>query len=105
MINKTDLVSAILAAGYLTLLSGCDQSSPGARIMQREKCFECHTISGKGGAVGPNLTTVGSRRSRDYIVEQIKNPSAHRTDSAMPSFKHLPDQDIQAIADYLSRLN
>ena len=32
--------------------------------MTREKCFECHTLDGKGGGAGPDLTRVGSRRAR-----------------------------------------
>ena len=87
------------------LLTSCDRYSEGAAIFSREKCIECHTIRGHGGAVGPNLTTVGNRRSRDYIIQQIKNPSSHNPDSAMPSFKdRLSEQDINALANYLSSL-
>jgi len=71
--------------------------------MIREKCFECHTLDGKGLGVGPDLTWVGSRRSREYLVQQIRDPKYHKADSAMPSFNHLPDEDINALADYLSR--
>lgn len=71
--------------------------------MTREKCFECHTFDGKGSGVGPDLTRVGSRRSREYLVQQIRDPKSHKADSAMPSFNHLPDEDINALADYLSR--
>lgn len=76
----------------------------GKQIFEREKCSYCHTINGKGGSVGPNLTFVGSKRSRDYIMEQIKNPKSHNPNTAMPSFSNLPEQDIRAIADYLSNL-
>jgi cbb3-type cytochrome oxidase cytochrome c subunit len=50
------------------------------------------------------LTVVGGKRSRDYIVEQIKNPKAHNANSEMPSFSQLPEQDINDLADYLSGL-
>ena len=84
---------------------GCSDHSAGAGLFVREKCTECHTIKGKGGAVGPNLTTVGNRRSRDYIVQQIKNPSSHNPNTAMPSFKdRLSEQEINTLADYLSNL-
>jgi len=38
-------------------------------------CSTCHMIQGKGGRLGPDLSTTGSARSRDYLVESIRNPS------------------------------
>lgn len=86
------------------LAAGCEMNSRGEQIFRNSRCPECHTINGKGGSVGPNLTIVGSRRSRDYIIQQIKNPSSHNPDSNMPSFKNLPAQDVNDLADYLSNL-
>lgn len=97
--QATALVIAVAAS-----IAGCTDNSPGAKIFVREKCMECHTLKGKGGAVGPNLTTVGSRRDRAYILQQIKDPSSHNPNSAMPSFKNLPEQDLNDLADYLSRM-
>ena len=93
-----------MLTNLLIFFAGCEMNSLGARIIGREKCRECHTIHGTGGASGPNLTYVGSRRSREYIIEQIKNPKSHKAETAMPSFSRLPEQDINALADYLSRL-
>src|SRR5437899_5638006 len=38
-------------------------------------CSTCHMIQGKGGRLGPDLSTTGSARSTDYIVESVRNPS------------------------------
>jgi cytochrome c oxidase cbb3-type subunit 3 len=38
-------------------------------------CSTCHMIQGKGGRLGPDLSTTGSARSTDYIVESMRNPS------------------------------
>jgi cbb3-type cytochrome oxidase cytochrome c subunit len=103
MNTGTPFPVAIGLCAFLVGLAGCSFEQPGERIMIREKCFDCHTLAGKGGAVGPNLTRVGSRRTREYIIQQIRNPGAHKADTAMPSFNHLPEQDIHAVADYLSR--
>jgi mono/diheme cytochrome c family protein len=85
--------------------AACSSSSKGAEVFRREKCMDCHTLKGKGGAVGPNLTYVGSRRSRDYIIQQIKDPKSHNPSTEMPSFSaRIPEQDINALADYLSGL-
>jgi len=34
-------------------------------------------VNGRGGRLGPELTTVGSARSRAYIVESIREPGKH----------------------------
>jgi putative heme-binding domain-containing protein len=38
-------------------------------------CSTCHMIQGKGGRLGPDLSTTGSARSTDYLVESIRSPS------------------------------
>ena len=38
-------------------------------------CSTCHMIRGKGGRLGPDLTTTGSARSLEYLVESVRNPS------------------------------
>lgn len=38
-------------------------------------CSTCHMIQGKGGRIGPDLSTTGSTRSTDYIVESLRSPS------------------------------
>jgi putative heme-binding domain-containing protein len=39
-------------------------------------CSSCHTISGQGGKVGPDLTGIGSTRSSRDLLEAIVFPSA-----------------------------
>jgi cytochrome c553 len=89
----------------ISFIVGCETSSRALQLLEQNKCRDCHTIKGKGGASAPNLTTVGSRRSRDYIYQQIKDPKSHNPSTAMPSFgDRLSEQDIIVLADYLSGL-
>jgi putative heme-binding domain-containing protein len=32
-------------------------------------------VEGKGGRLGPDLTTTGSARSTDYLIDSVRNPS------------------------------
>jgi mono/diheme cytochrome c family protein len=105
MDGRTAMTAALLLGTITISLAACEADSRGAKVFRQNQCIQCHTIKGKGGAVGPNLTTIGSRRSREWIVQQIKNPSSHNPDTAMPSFSgKLPEQDINDLADYLSGL-
>jgi mono/diheme cytochrome c family protein len=102
---KNEYVLSMLVIGFVVIAAtGCEMNSRGAQLFRNGRCKECHTINGKGGSAGPNLTAVGSRRTREYIVGQIKNPKSHNPDSNMPSFSDLPEKDINDIADYLSSL-
>jgi putative heme-binding domain-containing protein len=43
------------------------------------KCGQCHMIAGKGGRLGPDLTSVGRKRSLAYLKESIVDPNADIT--------------------------
>ncbi len=58
-------------------------------------CTGCHTIGGEGSfgpdltdepQVGPNLSHVGSKVSKEWILKWIIDPHAFRPDSRMPRF-------------------
>jgi putative membrane-bound dehydrogenase-like protein len=38
-------------------------------------CLKCHTIRGVGGQIGPDLTTIGKKASRENLFESILYPS------------------------------
>lgn len=39
-------------------------------------CATCHTVGGKGGAIGPILDGLAVRSDRDYIVQSLMDPNA-----------------------------
>ena len=43
----------------------------GARVYQASGCASCHTIQGRGGAFGPDLTDVGARSSPAFLRESL----------------------------------
>ena len=38
-------------------------------------CSLCHMVEGKGGRMGPELTGVGGSRTRESIIDSVRNPS------------------------------
>jgi len=38
-------------------------------------CSRCHMLEGRGGRIGPDLTSVGGSRTVESLVESVRNPS------------------------------
>ena len=76
----------------------------GYELFLSQHCDACHTIQGRGGQVGPDLSHEGSRQTKQWILDQINNPRNHRPDSIMFSFAQLPEPDKDNLAEYLASL-
>ena len=45
----------------------------GAVVLQNKNCRNCHALEGIGGRRGPDLSGVGTRLTRDQLIDQISN--------------------------------
>ena len=72
----------------------------GKQLFETRGCAGCHAIQGQGGKVGPSLDDVAQRRSREYVIDQIRNPHLHNSTSVMPQLNLAPE-DVEKIATYL----
>ena len=52
---------------------------------EKSQCLKCHQLGAQGERIGPELTGVGARFSRIYLVESILEPSR----AIAPSFETL----------------
>jgi ubiquinol-cytochrome c reductase cytochrome b subunit len=79
--------------------------SRGKSLFDSQGCVGCHTVEGKGGSVGPNLSKMGSKGlSKEWLTIQIKDPKKHDPGTIMPSFSSMSDQDANALTTYLESL-
>jgi quinoprotein glucose dehydrogenase len=64
-------------AKYRETLEGGDPESGRRLFLYKSEvyCLRCHKVNGTGGDVGPELTGIGSRQPRDYLLESIVEPS------------------------------
>ena len=46
------------------------------RAVFADECAGCHQVRGEGGALGPNLTSIGAARSRAALTAAVRDPSA-----------------------------
>jgi cytochrome c oxidase cbb3-type subunit III len=59
-------------------------------------CSMCHMISGKGGRLGPELTGVGGSRTRESIIDSVRNPSRRLAWGLTEATKEFP-QEYQSV--------
>jgi putative heme-binding domain-containing protein len=48
----------------------------GALVYRKNGCASCHTIAGKGGLLGPDLSDIGDKRAIRHLRESILEPNA-----------------------------
>ena len=79
---------------------------PGEKLFysKRYKCITCHTVSGRGGEIGPDLTHVASDHDRDWLLRYIPDARRFKPDTRMPPFPDMPPEDLRTIADWLTTL-
>lgn len=71
----------LLIMAYLRNMSGAGAAEPASgnvengRKLFASQCATCHRVGDSGGRLGPDLSRVGSARSRDALVREIRTPS------------------------------
>ena len=57
-------------------------------------CSTCHMIQGKGGRLGPDLSTTGSARSTEYLVESLRTPSRRLAQGISEAMKEFSQEYV-----------
>jgi cytochrome c oxidase cbb3-type subunit III len=61
-------------------------------------CSLCHMVNGKGGRLGPELTAVGGSRTREAIIDSVRNPSRRLAWGLTEATKEFPQEYESATA-------
>jgi cytochrome c oxidase cbb3-type subunit 3 len=55
-------------------------------------CSLCHMVNGKGGRFGPDLSGVGGSRTREAIIDSVRNPSRRLAWGLSEATKEFPQE-------------
>jgi cytochrome c oxidase cbb3-type subunit 3 len=55
-------------------------------------CSGCHMVEGRGGRLGPELTGVGGSRTRESIIDSVRNPSRRLAWGLTEATKEFPQE-------------
>jgi mono/diheme cytochrome c family protein len=74
-----------------------ESKASGAALFHERGCEHCHGVDGRGGELGPALSTVGKRLKKEQIEQQILKGGA-----SMPAFGDvLQPDEIKDLVDFL----
>ncbi len=85
----------------------------GQELFIQSRCVRCHTI-GRGRFVGPDLSAVSEKYSKDKIIKWIENPQQIYQESGKMPYNegyppmppmNVPPAQAEAIADYILSFN
>lgn len=87
------LVTYIRSQEAKTAVESAGDAAHGKELFYGDaNCSLCHMVAGKGGRVGPELTTVGISRTRDALIDSVRNPSRRLAWGLTESTKEFPQE-------------
>jgi len=69
-------VAYVMSLSRAAARPGGGNAQRGAALYQSTGCASCHIVNGQGGVLGPELTTIGTRRGGPYLREALVKPEA-----------------------------
>jgi putative heme-binding domain-containing protein len=70
------VVAYVRSLGRLTRQPLPGDPARGAEVYKAQGCAACHTVAGRGGPTGPDLTDVGARSSPAFLRRSLLDPAA-----------------------------
>src|SRR5262249_15298995 len=65
-------------AEWRKLLEGRGDAAAGEQVFfhaNGPRCYSCHRVEGRGGKIGPDLSTIARALNRERMIESILTPS------------------------------
>ncbi len=92
---------------YLALLLGFSSTSDGSikpkEIMPMLGCHACHPLRSEGSHLGPSLTGVGQRRTREELRHTLISRNPTTDEGHMPSYDYLSAEKLKQLLDILEQ--
>ena len=98
------LILAIIFSLALTAVPGRNYGQgdgPARKLINSQGCKACHTLEGDGGTLAGSFEDIRAKLSRAEIRLRLVNQERKHGNSAIPDFSHLPEDEIDALVDFI----
>jgi cytochrome c2 len=75
-------------------------SANGRALFGELRCVSCHSVNGRGGTMGPELTRIGDKVRRDWLFSYLKDPHRVQPDTPMLQYR-LTDGQLRDLTAFL----
>jgi cytochrome c2/nitrate reductase cytochrome c-type subunit len=72
----------------------------GRALFGELRCVSCHSVNGRGGTMGPELTRIGDKVRRDWLFSFLKDPHRVQAETAMLQYR-LSDDQLRDLTAFL----
>ncbi len=83
-----------------TTLAASGDADHGKLLFSISRCISCHTVEGRGNGSAPELSGVGSKMARRWLVAFLADPQRFYPDTKMPRY-YFSARDLADLADYM----
>jgi mono/diheme cytochrome c family protein len=73
----------------------------GNQLFTEQGCYGCHMIEKYGTPIATDLSHIGAKYDRAYLLRWLRDPSAQKPNAHMPKIA-LSEADAEALAAYLA---
>lgn len=99
--TSTDSTNRVQTSVVSSTLS--PEAQAGKVVFNTNGCVACHSISGVGGKIGPDLTNeIGNNRSMQWLIDQLTDSKKHFPNSIMPAYSTLTQKQLDDLIAYLN---
>ena len=64
----------------------------GRALFGELRCVSCHSVNGRGGTMGPELTRIGDKVRREWLFSYLQDPHRVQPDTPMLQYRLTADQ-------------
>ncbi len=73
----------------------------GETLFRTARCISCHLVNGKGGSIAPEIGTIASKASLEWIYNFLKTPHTLQPGTPMARYG-FSDEELQAVSAYIA---
>jgi len=95
--------ASLLIFGTAAFGQGVSLELEGKRLFTEQGCYGCHTVGKTGTPIGPDLSTIGSKRSEADLRAWLIDPYLQKPTAHMPALS-MRESEARALAAYLASL-